>query len=148
MRESGTANERVHRSAEGRLKKVACICLVMMFGLGCRRTNRLPEWLDNVDLSALRVEAAAFAREAEKNGQWYWGGKNSNLPQTIKSIAPLSVTLHTNPPPVALEIAKRSGFFHQGLLINCDTNNPGGIPNLGNNWRIYRISDAICEYKE
>lgn len=140
--QSGLAYCRIIPLAVGLVCSVFLIC-------SCRgKSNALPEWLQNVNLTNLVVNARSLTTTAQKQGEWYWSGNSSNLPPVIRTLGAQKIIMRTNPPPLRLEVSMSSGFLHHGLIIICETNDVSAPPAMGRNWPVRKIADFIYEYKE
>jgi hypothetical protein len=126
---------------------VFVVCSVFLH-VACSKTGRTPpKWLQGVNLTNLTEESQSLAESAQHRGDWSWDGKDTNLPRTIRSLAPMRVTVYRHPAPTIVEIKIQGGFRSHGLIIVCDPAAAYTNSSYGNGWPLKRITPRVFEYE-
>ncbi len=122
---------------------VVLACVTFACG---RNRGSLPSALSAVSVTNLVTDVRNFISQADTN-EWTWEGKDPRLPQTVRRLTPIRVTLDRSSSPNMVEIKLGGGFFPNGFLITCGTNVAYTNKLHGNGWQVTRITDDLYEYR-
>jgi len=118
------------------------LCLSLSCG---KKSGSVTNALKAVPVTNLVADVRAFALQAGAE-EWTWEGKDSRLPKTVRTLAPIRVTLRKETSVSFVEIKLSGGFLPHGFLITCETNVAYTNKLYGNGWEVRPIADGIYEY--
>jgi hypothetical protein len=134
--------------------RLLVILLVALAAVSCERKPFMrSRAYASVNLTNLVGECQQLAGEWIQKDKQTWDHADP-LPPTIHSLSPQIMKLENQGwgkyPGVAkvMNIQITGGFEHKGVLVICQTTDPGFVPYAGRDWRVTKIAEGIFEYRE